>query len=150
MRQSMLGGLAAISLAAFPALALAADQVPDVKGQWAGETYTIVAGKGGHWPTSTGTFEKPGLFEKHVVLAITGQDGRRFWGVTTISGSGETTDEPFIGELHGADNRSVLIADTDGYFTGTIDGDTFSFCYANAGGKTNSSVVSCTDVKRTP
>jgi len=46
------------------------------------------------------------------VIDITGQDGRRFWGVTTLSGAGEKTDEPFIGELAGKDNRSFVFADT--------------------------------------
>ncbi|MGC1410409.1 MAG: hypothetical protein WA864_15875 [Acetobacteraceae bacterium] len=45
--------LAAVSL---PALAFGAGQVPDVKGDWVGKTYTIIAGRGGHWPTSVGTF----------------------------------------------------------------------------------------------
>jgi hypothetical protein len=43
--------------------AAAADRAPDIKGKWAGKTYTIVAGSGGHWPTNKGTFDKPGLFE---------------------------------------------------------------------------------------
>jgi hypothetical protein len=88
----------------------AADQPPNIKGKWVGKTHSIVAGSGGHWPTSKGTFEKPGLFEKDLVIEVTGQEGRRFWGIQTISGSnGESTQEPMIGELTGRDNRTVVI-----------------------------------------
>ena len=92
----------------------------------------------------------PALLEKDLVIDITGQDGRRFWGVTTLSGAGEKTDEPFIGELTGKDNRSFVFADTDGFWNGQLDADdALSFCYMHAGGKTTSTVVSCTEVKRT-
>ena len=46
-----------------------------------GKTYTIVAGSGGHWPTNKGAFEKPGLLEKDLVIEVTGQEERRFWGI---------------------------------------------------------------------
>jgi hypothetical protein len=98
---------------------------------------------------SMGTFEKPGLLEKDLVIEVTGQEGRRFWGVTSMSGDGEKTDEPFIGELTGNRNRDFIVADTDGYFKGELRGNNvLSFCYAQAGGKSESSVVSCTEVKR--
>ena len=139
---------AIVALLMSPALALAADPVPDMKGRWIGKTHSIVAGKGAHWPSSAGTFEKPGLFEKDIVMEFTGQQERRFWGVTTLSGGSEKTEEPFIGELYGKDNRRLLFADSDGFLWAEIDGDTLSFCYAHASGKGQSSVVSCTDVKR--
>ena len=63
------------------------------------------------------------MFEKDLVIEITGQEGRRFWGTTTISGGGEKTDEPFIGELTGKDNRSFVFADTDGFWNGQLDGN---------------------------
>jgi hypothetical protein len=137
-------------LATVSATAFAADQAPDMKGKWVGKTHSIVAGSGGHWPTSKGTFDKPGLFEKDLVIEVTGQEGRRFWGVQSISGNAENTQEPMIGELTGRDNRTVIIVDTDGYVNGQLINDNvLSFCYTQAGGKTQSSVVSCTEVKRT-
>ena len=117
-----------------PAVAVAADPVPDIKGRWVGKTHSIVAGSGAHWPSSAGTFEKPGLYEKDVVLEFTGQQDRRFWGVTTISGGGEKTEEPFIGHLYGKDNNKILCRH-GGYLWGELDGDTISFCYSHAGGK---------------
>jgi len=84
--------LALMAVLIFPPLAVAADP-PVLKGRWIGKTHSIIAGKGGHWPTSSGTFEKPLLAEKDLVIEITGQQGRRFWGVQTLSGSGEKTEE---------------------------------------------------------
>jgi len=128
--------------------AIAADKTPDLKGKWVGRTFTIVAGSGGHWRTNKGTFEKPGLSEKDLLIEITGQEGRRFWGMQTISGMGESTQEPMIGELTGKGNRTVVIVDTDGYLNGQLNGNVISFCYTQAGGKTPSSVVSCSEIKR--
>jgi hypothetical protein len=147
MRQSAVFGLACAALVAVPALAFADDKVADMKGKWVGTTHSIVVGSGGHWPTGKGTFENPARFEKDLVIEITGQDQRRFWGVSTIAGNGEKTTEPFIGALtnRGGD---FLIADTDGFMHGEVDGDLLSFCYGHAGGKTASTVVSCSQVKR--
>jgi hypothetical protein len=142
--------LAAAAFLLVPVFAYAADPVPDMKGRWIGKTHTIVAGQGGHWPSNTGTLDKPGLSEKDLVLDIRGQQDDRFWGVTIMSSGSERTEEPFIGELFGKDNKKVLTADTDGFLWGELDGNTLSFCYAHAGGKTQTSVVSCTEVKRAP
>jgi hypothetical protein len=51
--------------------------------------------------------------------------------------------------LTGDHHKTVIITDTDGYINGRLIGDdTLSFCYTQAGGKTESSVVSCTEIKR--
>ena len=151
MNWSIIRNLGIAALLAYPASSIGADQMPDVKGKWMGKTHTILVGKGGHWPKGRGTWEKPALLEKDLVIDITGQDGRRFWGVTTLSGAaGEKTDEPFIGALTGKDNKSFVFADTDGFWNGQLDdNDTLSFCYMHTGGKTASTVVSCTEVRRT-
>jgi hypothetical protein len=146
MNQSIIRNLAVAALLAYPAFALGADQVPDVKGKWVGKTHSIVVGKGGHWPSGSGTWDKPALLEKDLVIDVTGQDGRRLWGVQTLSGGGEKTDEPFIAELAGKDNRTFVLVDTDGFLEGQLDGDTLSFCYRQTGG--SSTVLSCTEVKR--
>ena len=69
--------------------------------------------------------------------------------MTTTSGNGHKIQEPFVGELTGADNQDLLVADTDGYLRGHINADVLSFCYAQAGGKTGAAVVSCSEVRRT-
>ena len=140
-------GLTLVALISTPAFS--ADQIPDMKGKWVGKTHTIVAGSGGHWPTNKGTFEKPGLFEKDLVIEVTGQNDRRFWGMQTLSGNGETTQEPMIGELTGKGNKTVVIVDTDGYLNGQLTSkNVLSFCYTQVGGSTSSSVVSCTEITR--
>jgi hypothetical protein len=153
MKRRMRTELAIICGLTFGALvtgsALGADRIPDMKGKWVGKTHSIIAGVGLHWPSNKGTFEKPGLFEKDLVIEVTGQEGNRFWGNQIFSGNGEKTEEPMIGELTGENNKTVVIVDTDGYLNGRIIGnDVLSFCYTQAGGKTESSVVSCTQVKR--
>jgi hypothetical protein len=144
--------LISLALAAIvPCSAFAADKIPNIKGKWIGRTYTIVAGSGGHWPTNKGTFDKPGLVEKDLAIEVTGQEGRRFWGMQTLSGNGEITKEPMIGELTGKHNKTVVIVDTDGYLNGQLVNDNeLTFCYTQAGGKSETSVISCTEVKRAP
>jgi hypothetical protein len=148
MKRSTVFGVVVTALMAMPALAQAGDKMMDLKGKWVGKSHTIVVGGGGHWPAGKGTFDNPGLAEKNVVIEIKGQDQRRFWGVTTLSGNGETTTEPFIGSLSGHRSRELVIVDTDGYFNGEVRGNTLSFCYAHTGGKTESAVVSCSQAKR--
>ncbi|MBL6614811.1 MAG: hypothetical protein ISP45_12425 [Reyranella sp.] len=144
--RGFLTGTAVAGALLLPAIALAADPVPDMKGRWVGKTHTIVGGHGAHWPSAKGTMTSPALLEKDLVWEVKGQDGDRFWGVTTISGGTERTEEPFIGMLHGKDNKQVMIADTDGYQWGELDGNTFRFCYAQAGAPVT--VVSCSHVER--
>jgi hypothetical protein len=131
--------------------ASAADQIPNIKGKWVGKTHSIVAGVAPHWPSNRGTFEKPGLFEKDLVIEVTNQEGRRFWGIQTFTGGKEKTQERMIGELTGRDNKTVILVDRDGYLDGQlIDDNTLSFCYKQAGGRAGGSVVSCTEIKRAP
>jgi hypothetical protein len=147
MKRTQITSFAIALVMACPVVAFGADKVPDVTGKWVGKSDSVIAGSGAHWPSNKGTFDKPGLGQKDLLITITGQDGRHIWGVTTLSGNGEKTDEPFIGELHGKRNQQVLMADTDGYLSGEINGDVLSFCYAQAGGKGSVSVVSCSEVK---
>lgn len=132
-------------------LASAADQIPNIKGKWAGKTHSIVAGVAPHWPANRGTFESPGRFEKDLLIEVTAQEGRRFWGMQTFTGNGEKTQEPMIGELTGKDNKTVILVDRDGYLDGQlVDDNTMTFCYKQAGGPSGASVVSCSEIKRTP
>jgi hypothetical protein len=69
----------------------------------------------------------------------------------TCTGNGETTQEPMIGELTGKGNRTVVLVDTDGYLNGQLVTDNLPmFCYTQAGGTSETSVVSCTEIKRSP
>jgi hypothetical protein len=149
MKRSTLIGLAAATLFAFPLIAAAADAIPNMKGKWVGRTESIIAGQGGHWPSGTGTYDKPLLAEKDFVQEVVGQEGRRFWGVITLSGNGETTTEKFVGMLSGKDNRTIVVADSRGYYRGEMsDDNTYSHCYAHTGQKHGFTVVACYEVKR--
>jgi len=146
----LFSSVVSIALIIGPAAAFGADAAPDIKGKWVGKTSSIIAGSGANWPSSHGTFDKPALLEKDLVWEITGQEGHRFWGITRMSGGSESTEEPFIGELYGSGKTNIVIADTDGYINGQLENDVISFCYMHAGGKSPSTVISCTEVKRTP
>ena len=147
---AMMCGLTFAALLASPVVA--ADQIPNLKGKWVGKTHTIVAGAGAHWPSNKGTFDTPGLGEKDLVIEVTGQQDNRFWGMQKISGGADmASDEPMIGELTGPGYNNIVLVDTDGYLHGQLtDENTLSFCYEQAGGKTTPSVVSCSELKRTP
>src|SRR5262249_31861260 len=147
---TVIAGLTVIAL--FSSSALAADQIPNIKGKWVGKTHTIVAGAGAHWPGNKSTFDKPGLFGKELGIEITNQQDNRVWGKQTFSGHGEqNSDEPMIGELTGPGYKNIILVDTDGYLHGQFtDENTLTFCYEQAGGKTTASVVSCSELKRKP
>src|SRR6476619_59644 len=100
MRAAQIPGAICL-LFCFVATAAAADQIPGIKGTWVGKTHSIVAGVAPHWPSNRGTFERPGLFEKDLVIEVTAQEGRRFWGMQTFTEGGENTQEAMIGELTG-------------------------------------------------
>ena len=56
MKLAILAMLAGMTALTCPGLVLADEPIPDLKGDWVGRTYTIIAGSGGHWPTSVGTY----------------------------------------------------------------------------------------------
>lgn len=147
MKSLIAAAVLAISVAGISTIAQAADKVPDLKGNWVGKSHAIVAGAGGHWPKNNGSYAKPGIYDKDMVLIIDGQEGRRMWGRTIIGTGADATEEPFIASLD-IDNKTLVAADTDGYFIGHLHGRTrASFCYAQAG-KDTAAVVSCTELKK--
>jgi hypothetical protein len=147
MKPTQIVSFAAALLLACPVIAFGADKVPDVTGKWVGKSDSIIAGSGAHWPANKGTFDKPGFGQQDVTITVTGQEGSHIWGVTTMSGNGNKTDEPFIGQLHGKRYQQVVMADTDGYLSGEINGNVLTFCYAQAGINGSVAVVSCSEVK---
>jgi hypothetical protein len=44
--------------------AIAAGPDTDISGKWVGKTYTIVAGRGGHWPSNAGPSSSRGGSKK--------------------------------------------------------------------------------------
>ena len=144
-RQVLTGGLAAGVALAAPAIAQARTRVRLAYLHAVAVDGQIFTG------LDRGTFDKPGLFAKDLVIEVTNQEGRRFWGKQSFSGGSEQTSEPMIGELTGKDNKTVVLVDTDGFLDcQLVNNNTMTFCYKQAGGRTESSVVSCSELKRTP
>jgi hypothetical protein len=77
-----------------------------------------------------------------VTHTVAGQDGRLIWGTT--SSANNDSKEPFAWAL-AADNRSIIGADTDGYYRITIvSADRIEKCYAqNATGPRHAVVATC-------
>jgi hypothetical protein len=111
----LLACVVAALLIAAPAVA---DEAPSLLGTWSGEAEGVGAQDG--WKKGPVSF------------VIGEQRGRAFTGKATYpAGGGEETSEVY-GTI-AMDNRTVLIADDDGAYAGTVAGDTLSLCYVESG-----------------
>ncbi len=149
MNRSIIRKLGIAALVAYPASTLGADQAPDVKGKWIGKDSHHTCGQGRALAEGPRNLGQTSLARKGPGDRYHRAGRPSLLGRDDALGAGEKTDEPFIGQLSGKDNRSFVFADTDGFWNGQLDGDTLSFCYTHTGDKTRSTVVSCTEVKRT-
>ena len=79
---------------------------------------------------------------------VDGQDGRLAWGhsLSTVA----STNEPFAWAIS-ADNKSIIGADTDGYYQMTVmSPDRIEMCYAHSGlSPIGSIVATCYVMERT-
>jgi hypothetical protein len=129
-----------VASAACPNAAAAQDAPIDLKGQWVGTSESIVRGKAMHHADPGPN--PPLLDNVEFTFAITGQDGRRFWG--TVS-STKTDAEPIMGVI-AYDGKTIVASDSDGYLHGTIvDADTIELVYSHTG---SSTVVAANRIKR--
>src|SRR6266404_6257444 len=72
-------------------------------------------------------------------FVVDGQDGRLAWGHSLSTAA--STNEPFAWAIS-ADNKSIIGADTDGYFQMTIlSPDRIEMCYAHNGLSPSGSMV---------
>lgn len=92
----------------------AQDAVPALKGTWTGTGKVLVYGTTEHL---AGSPQTPAVRDLTVTHTVTGQDGRLIWG-TTLSANNDSR-EPFAWTL-AADNKTILGADTDGYYRITL------------------------------
>ena len=124
------------------ASAATAAQTPallNLKGHWIGTSESIVRGKAMH--LSAPKAAKPMVDNVEFDFAITGQDGRRFWGTVTS----KTGREPIIGVI-ALDGTTIVASDSDGTLQGTIvDSDTIDLVYVHHG---KSTVVAANRIKR--
>lgn len=139
---------AAVLLAAGPAPSFAKDRAPNLVGTWRATTDTIVAGQGGNWVGNESSYAKPAHFERPFTVEIYGQDGRRFWGRSSIGGS-PLAPEPFIGSLR-VGGRQLVAANADGSFTGDLKRkNVLEYCYLAVPGVTNkAAIVGCSVLRR--
>lgn len=123
-----------------------AGDIPNVIGTWKGKTHSIMVGQAGSLPAGGGTWEKPLLFENDLVIEITNQEGRRFWGRHSVGGKPQGG---FIAVI-AVDGKEYAAIDEDGSSWGSFDGaDRIRVCYTNVDSpKSKNSVVGCTAVER--
>jgi len=120
-------------------VAAAQDAIPQLKGTWKGTGKILLFGTTEHL---SGSPQSAVVRDLEVTHTVTGQDGRLIWGTT--SSANNDNKEPFAWAL-AADNRSIIGADTDGYYRITIvSADRIEKCYAqSATGPRQAIVATC-------
>jgi hypothetical protein len=134
----------ALMLAMTPVAADVQDAIPQLKGTWKGTGKILLFGTTEHL---SGSPQNAVIRDLEVTHTVTGQDGRLIWGTT--SSANNDSKEPFAWAL-AADNRSILGADTDGYYRITIvSADRIERCYAqSATGPRQAIVATCFTMDR--
>jgi hypothetical protein len=117
----------------------AQDAIPDIKGTWSGKGKVAVFGNNVHNPGTQTTANSPRLRDIEMTDVVEGQEGRLAWGRS--SSAVMETKEPFAWAIS-SDNKSIVGADTDGYFHITLLGpDRMEKCYVHSGTSPSKSVV---------
>jgi hypothetical protein len=122
-----------------PTVAAAQSPIPSLKGSWKGTGKILLFGTTEYLSGSPREAVVRDLEVTHTVL---GQDGRLIWG-TTSAGNNDVK-EPFAWAVT-ADNKTIIGADTDGYYRITIlSPDQMEKCYVqNAASSRQAIVASC-------
>jgi hypothetical protein len=119
--------------------ARAQDAIPDLKGTWSGKGKSIVFGTDEHHPGSQTRADPPRVRDIEATHTVEGQEGRLAWGRS--SSAVADTKEPFAWVI-ASDNKTIVGADTDGYFRITLLGpDRMEKCYAHNGTSRSRSIV---------
>jgi hypothetical protein len=110
--------------------------VPSLKGTWKGNGKILLYGTTEHL---SGSAKDPVVRDLEVTHTVTGQDGRLIWGTT--SSTSNDSKEPFAWALQ-ADGKTIVGADTDGYYQVTIlSPDQIEKCYAQSGTSPRQAIV---------
>jgi hypothetical protein len=127
--------------------ASAQDAVPDLKGMWTGKGRSVVFGSNLHHPGAPAAADAPRVRDIEATYVVDGQEGRVAWGRS--SSTVANTQEPFAWAI-ASDNRSIVGADTDGYFIITLlTPDRMEKCYVHNGiSPTHSIVATCHMMER--
>ena len=111
--------------------ALAQTAPPDIRGTWTGKGKSLVYGTNPHHPGGQTVAQPPRLRDFEFTFVVDGQDGRLVWGHNFSKTA--ATNEPFAWAIT-ADGKTMVGADTDGYYNMTIQSaDLIEMCYAQAG-----------------
>jgi hypothetical protein len=130
------GAAAILLLTSVAGAALAQEAIPDLKGTWKGTGKILLFGTTEHL---IGSPQNAVVRDLQVTHTVTGQDGRLLWGTT--SSANNDSQEPFAWALS-ADNKTILGADTDGYYRITImSPDRIEKCYAQSGASARHAIV---------
>ena len=120
-------------------VARAQDAIPDIKGTWSGKGKVLVFGNNVHNPGTQTMAEAPRMRDIEMTDVVEGQDGRLAWGRS--SSLAADTKEPFAWAMS-SDNKSIVGADTDGYFRITLLApDRMEKCYVHSGMSPSKSMV---------
>jgi hypothetical protein len=134
----------ALALLSAVTAARAQDAIPDLKGAWSGKGKSIVFGNNPHHPGAQTVASPPRVREFEFTFVVDGQDGRLAWGHSRSSAA--VTNEPFAWAI-AADNKSIIGADTDGYFRITLmSPDRIELCYTHNGLSPSGSIVATCQV----
>jgi hypothetical protein len=127
--------------------AQAQNAVPDLKGTWTGKGKVLVFGNNAHNPGTHTMAQPPRVRDIEMSDVVEGQDGQLAWGRSFSAAA--KTDEPFAWAIS-SDNKSIVGADTDGYFRITMLGpDRMEKCYVHNGlSPSKSMVVACYAMER--
>ena len=136
-----------LTIAGAATAAHAQDAIPDIKGTWSGKGKVVVYGNNVHNPGSQTMAEAPRIRDIEMTDVVEGQDGQLAWGRS--SSTAAKTDEPFAWAIS-SDNKSIVGADTDGYFHITMLGpDRMEKCYVHNGlSPSKTMVVACYAMER--
>jgi hypothetical protein len=118
------------------AAASAQDAIPALRGMWKGTGKVLLYGTTEHL---SGSPQNAVVRDLQVTHTVEGQDGWLLWGTT--SSANNDSKEPFAWALS-ADNKTILGADTDGYYRITVmSADRIEKCYAHSGTSPSRSIV---------
>ena len=124
--------------AALPAAAQTA--IPDLRGNWKGESESIVLGAGNpHHPATPA--DEPQLRSVSFTLTIDKQDGRRFSGTFSSARSSEKV----IGVI--SRGGAIIVADDEGYTHGTmLAPNRMEWCYLHVSAAAR--IASCSELTK--
>ena len=119
-------------------VAAAQSPIPSLKGAWKGTGKILLFGTTEYL---SGSPREAVVRDLEVTHAVLGQDGRLIWG-TTSAGNNDVK-EPFAWAVT-ADNKTIIGADTDGYYRITIlSPDQMEKCYVQNVAASDRSVLLC-------